>query len=220
MLRPFLLLLLLISQTAPCLASGFSFSDYENNQALADQEQTRQIATDTHRLLSTQCGNRLKNKRIALMIGERHSGLDPHAERINHGPLFDEINRRLRTLGLKTLTREQINEQIADAERTAFLNNDLDAAISAAQRLKAEFLLQGLIAVKSQRNPILNIEEVFLTLTLSLVDQRGRQISSVSATADSYVANDALQTALQLVRDKADLMLAQLYNDYCRQGDD
>jgi hypothetical protein len=219
MLHLVLLFLLLASQTGPCFAAGFSFSDYEENQALAEQEQTRRIETDTRQLLSAQCSSRLKNKHIGLMIGERHSGMDPHAERINHGPLFDEINRKLRTLGLKTYTREQINEQIADAERTAFLNNDLDAAVSAAKRLKAEFLLQGLIAVKSQRNPILDIEEVFLTLTLSLVDQRGRQVSSVSATADSYVANDALQTALQLVREKADLMLAQLYNDYCRQGD-
>lgn len=219
MLRPVLLLLLLVTPASFCLASGFSFSEYEKNQASTEQEQSRKTEQETHHLLSTQCSSRLKNKHIALLIGERHSGLTPHAEQTNHGPIFDDINRRLRALGLKTFTREQINEQIADAERTAFLNNDMDAAVSAAERLKAEFLLQGLISVKSQRNPILNIEEVFLTLTLSLVDQQGRQLSSVSATADSYVANDALQTALQLVRDKADLMLAQLYNDYCRQGE-
>jgi hypothetical protein len=219
MLRPVLLFLLLLGQAVPCPAAGFSFSEYQQNQDRTEQEQARQTEADTRRLLAAQCSSRLKNKSIALMIGERHSGMTSHAERTNQGPLFDEINRRLRALGLKTLTREQIDERIADAERTAFLNNDMDAAVAAAERLKAEFLLQGLIAVKSQRNPVLDIEEVFLTLTLSLVDRRGRQLSSVSATADSYVAGDPLQTALQLARDKADPMLAQLYNDYCRLGD-
>jgi len=84
--------------------------------------------------------------------------------------------------------------------------------------LQARFLLRGLIAVSERRNPILDIDELFLTLTLTLLDRKGRVISTVSATADSYVANDALQTALQLTREKADRMLAELYNDHCRQG--
>ena len=218
MLRFILVFLLLAGPASFGFAAGFAFSDYEQNQAAAEQAQAQKVEQETLQLLSVQCSDRLKNKHIALMIGERHRGSHSRVEQTNHGPLFDEINRRLRTLGLRTYTREQINAQIADAERTAFLNNDIDAAVAAAERLKAEFLLQGLIAVKSQRNPILNIEEVFLTLTLSLVDHRGREISTVSATADSYVANDSLQTAVELVRAKADRMLAQLYHDYCRQG--
>lgn len=217
MLRLVPLLLLLLTASLGW-GSGFSFSDYEKNEALAEQAQTQQTQENVRELLAVQCSNRLKNQRIALLIGEQISGRHQQVEQTNDGLLFDEINHRLRGLGLKTLTQQQIHEQIADAERTAFLNNDIDAAVSAANRLRADFLLRGLISVKTQRNPVLGIDEVFVTLTLNLVDQRGRPISSVSATADAYVANDRLQTALALVRDKADLMLAQLYNDYCRQG--
>ncbi|MEJ2200200.1 MAG: hypothetical protein P8X63_04170 [Desulfuromonadaceae bacterium] len=220
MLRFILLLVLLATSPSLCLAAGFSFSEYEENERAAEQEELRQKETATRQLLSVPCASRLKDKHIAIMIGEQHRDRHySHFNQTNNGPLFDEINRKLRSLGLKTYTREQITAQIAEAEQTAFLNNDMDAAVSAAERLKAEFLLQGLITLKSQRNRILDIEEVFLTLTLSLVNNRGRQISTVSATADAFVANDSMQTALQLARDKADLMLAQLYNDYCRQGE-
>ncbi|MDY0269938.1 hypothetical protein [Trichloromonas sp.] len=212
-----LVFLLWLVSAGPLWASGFTFSGYEQQQA---QEEAAQVAEERRavgELLSVDCSSKLKGQRIAVLIGEERSG-QGRARRTNDGPLFDEINSRLRGLGLKTCTQKEIDAQVADAERTAFLNNDMDAAISAAGRLQARFLLRGLIAVSDRRNPILDIDEVFLTLTLTLLDRKGRVISSVLATADSYVANDTLQTALQLTREKADRMLAQLYNDYCRQG--
>ncbi len=212
-----LVLLLWLFSAGPLWAAGFSFSGYEQQQA---QEEAAQVAEE-HRvvgeLLGVDCSAKLKGQRIAVLIGEERTG-QGSARRTNDGPLFDEINSRLRGLGLKTCTQKEIDAQVADAERTAFLNNDMDAAIAAAGRLQARFLLRGLIAVSERRNPILDIDEVFLTLTLTLLDRKGRVLSTVSATADSYVANDTLQTALQLTREKADRMLAELYNDHCRQG--
>jgi len=212
-----LVLLLWLLSAGPLWASGFTFSGYEQQQA---QEDAAQVAEERHavgELLSVDCSSKLKGERIAVLIGEERTG-QGSARRTNDGPLFDEINSRLRGLGLKTCTQKEIDAQVADAERTAFLNNDMDAAIAAAGRLQARFLLRGLIAFSERRNPILDIDEVFLTLTLTLLDRTGRVISTVSATADSYVANDSLQTALQLTREKADRMLAELYNDHCRQG--
>lgn len=212
-----LVFLLWLVSAGPLWASGFTFSGYEQQQA---QEEAAQVAEERRvvgDLLSVDCSSKVKGQRIAVLIGEERTG-QGSARRTNDGPLFDEINSRLRGLGLKTCTQQEINAQVADAERTAFLNNDMDAAISAAGRLQARFLLRGLIAVSERRNPILDIDEVFLTLTLTLLDRKGRMISTVSATADSYVANDTLQTALQLTREKADRMLAELYNDHCRQG--
>lgn len=212
-----LVLLLWLVSAGPLWASGFTFSGYEQRQAheeAAQVDEERRVVGD---LLSVDCSSKLKGQRIAVLIGEERAG-QGSARRTNDGPLFDEINSRLRGLGLRTCTQQEINAQVADAERTAFLNNDMDAAISAAGRLQARFLLRGLIAVSERRNPILDIDEVFLTLTLTLLDRKGRVISTVSATADSYVANDTLQTALQLTREKADRMLAELYNDHCRQG--
>jgi len=212
-----LLLLLLVFSAGPLWAAGFSFSDYEQQEVAHEQEQASAERRAVDQLLSVSCGSRLKNQRIAVLIGEQQRGMG-QARRTNDGPLFDEINRRLRDLGLRTCTQKEIDAQVADAERTAFLNNDMDAAISAAGRLQARFLLRGLIAVTAQRNPILDIEEVFLTLNLTLLDSSGKVISTVSARADSFVADDPLRTALQLTREKSDLMLAELYRDYCEQG--
>ena len=212
-----LVFLLWLVSAGPLWASGFTFSGYEQQQAAQDAAQVDEERRVVGDLLSVDCSSKLKGQRIAVLIGEERTG-QGSARRTNDGPLFDEINSRLRGLGLRTCTQQEINAQVADAERTAFLNNDMDAAISAAGRLQARFLLRGLIAVSERRNPILDIDEVFLTLTLTLLDRKGRVISTVSATADSYVANDALQTALQLTREKADRMLAELYNDHCRQG--
>jgi len=212
-----LVFLLWLVSAGPLWASGFSFSGYEQQQAQADAARVAEERSVVGELLGVDCSSKLKGERIAVLIGEERSG-QGSARRTNDGPLFDEINSRLRGLGLKTCTQKEIDAQVADAERTAFLNNDMDAAIAAAGRLQARFLLRGLIAVSERRNPILDIDEVFLTLTLTLLDRKGRVISTVSATADSYVANDSLQTALQLTREKADRMLAELYNDHCRQG--
>ena len=212
-----LVFLLWLVSAGPLWASGFSFSGYEQQQAQEDAARVAEERSVVGELLSVDCSSKLKGQRIAVLIGEERTG-QGSARRTNDGPLFDEINSRLRGLGLKTCTQQEINAQVADAERTAFLNNDMDAAIAAAGRLQARFLLRGLIAVSERRNPILDIDEVFLTLTLTLLDRKGRVISTVSATADSYVANDSLQTALQLTREKADRMLAELYNDHCRQG--
>ena len=212
-----LVFLLWLVSAGPLWASGFSFSGYEQQQAQADAARVAEERSVVGELLGVDCSSKLKGQRIAVLIGEERSG-QGSARRTNDGPLFDEINSRLRGLGLKTCTQKEIDAQVADAERTAFLNNDMDAAIAAAGRLQARFLLRGLIAVSERRNPILDIDEVFLTLTLTLLDRKGRVISTVSATADSYVANDSLQTALQLTREKADRMLAELYNDHCRQG--
>lgn len=212
-----LVLLLWLFSAGPLWAAGFSFSGYEQQQA---QEEAAQVAEERRvvgELLGVDCSAKLKGQRIAVLIGEERTG-QGSARRTNDGPLFDEINSRLRGLGLKTCTQKEIDAQVADAERTAFLNNDMDAAIAAAGRLQARFLLRGLIAVSERTNPILGVDELFLTLTLTLLDRTGRVISTVSATADSYVANDSLQTALQLTREKADRMLAELYNDHCRQG--
>jgi hypothetical protein len=212
-----LVFLLWLVSAGPLWASGFTFSGYEQQQAQEEAAQVDEERRVVGELLSVDCSSKLKGQRIAVLIGEERTG-QGSARRTNDGPLFDEINSRLRGLGLKTCTQQEINAQVADAERTAFLNNDMDAAIAAAGRLQARFLLRGLIAVSERRNPILDIDELFLTLSLTLLDRKGRVISTVSATADSYVANDALQTALQLTREKADRMLAELYNDHCRQG--
>src|SRR6266480_3682193 len=73
------------------------------------------------------------------------------------GPHFQAINTRLRALGLKTYTPEEIRRQIAQAEIDAYFRNDPDAALAASKRLGASFILRGLISSQATRNPMMAV---------------------------------------------------------------
>ena len=119
---------------------------------------------------------------------------------------------------MNTYTQEEITQQIAQAEIEAAMQNDPDAAITAASRLGASFILRGLISSRSQRNPIINVHEVFVDMGFTLVTAEGRSVSDASASGDSYSGRDTLTAALRLVRQDADRVVAELYHDYCTQS--
>ena len=56
-----------------------------------------------------------------LVIGERQSNGFVSAQQQNYGPHFQAINSRLRALGLRTYTPEEIRKQIAQAEKEAIV---------------------------------------------------------------------------------------------------
>ncbi|MCK5228597.1 MAG: hypothetical protein KAK02_10335, partial [Desulfobulbaceae bacterium] len=122
---------------------------------------------------------------------------------------------KLRNLGLTTYTRQEITEQIAKAEMEAFLANNIDAATSASTRLAADFILRGLISTRIQKNPVIGIQEIFVTMSFTLVESTGRTISDVKIDGESFSGADTLSTVLDLVREKANMVVAELYNDYC-----
>ena len=76
-----------------------------------------------------------------------------YAQQQNYGPHFQAINSRLRGLGLRTYTPEEIRQQIAQAEIDAYFRNDPDAALAAAKKLGASFVLRGLISSHAQPQP-------------------------------------------------------------------
>lgn len=207
----------------------FSFSEEQDRQVREEADRKTEAAASAQRLLSVPCKNSLKNKKIAVVIGERHSG---DGQRVGvargygdggggdaaYGLLFSQINQRLRSVGLKTYSQSEIAAQVAQAEMEAFLNNNMDAAASAASRLGASFFLKGVIATRTEINPILKINEVFLTMAFTLVDASGRIVSDVTARGDAYSGQDTLAVALELVKEQADGVVAQLYSDYCAGG--
>ena len=125
-------------------------------------------------------------------------------------------NHRLRALGLKTYTQEEIRAQIAQAELEAHFRNDPDAAINASKKLGASFILRGLITTQTGINPVLKINEVAVHMGFTLVSAGGKTLSSVAARDESYSGTDTLGMALTLVNEQADEVVAKLYNDYCR----
>jgi hypothetical protein len=152
------------------------------------------------------------------VIGERRSNGVVYAQQQNYGPHFEAINARLRALGLRTYTPEEIRRQIAQAEIDAYFKNDPDAALSASKRLGASFVLRGLISSQAVRNPIMAVNQVSVNMKFTLYGSNGRLISDTEASESSYAGADVESMALTLVKEKADEVVPALYADYCRNA--
>lgn len=225
--------LLLLAVCWPAGTSlSFSFSEYEHQEA-AGESRSRPVS-----LASLRCPPSLKKARIATMIGETHRDGRGHdgfygsflssdspdwgrrsgTSKSVYGRLVDDLNQGFKQLGLRTYTSEEINAQVAREEQEAFLNNDLDAAISAADRLRAEFMLKGIISTRTQVNRVVNVDEVFVTINLSLFDRNGRQISQAMASETSFSDADVLATIQKLVQKQSHEITYELFREYCRGG--
>src|SRR5207249_10769311 len=134
---------------AAAAAQGFKFSQQDNSAEADEAAKRDRIMYE----ITTPCRTDLKGKKIMVVIGEMQSNGIVSAHQQNYGPHFQAINGRLRSLGLTTYTPEEIRKQIAQAEIDAYFRNDPDAALAAARRLGASFVLRGLITSTAMRNP-------------------------------------------------------------------
>jgi len=196
-------------------ADQFSFSARDaQDQAKADEDAANQSQA-IQTLVSVPCRQRVKDQKILLLIGE-HNGDQWATAQDRYGPLFRVLQLRLVALGLKPVTQDQIKASIKQAEIDAYFKNDPDAAFAASKRLGAQYVLRGTISTQTGVNSVVQVNEVAVNIDLTLSGAGGHVLSDVSAHSDSYSGSDTLHTALALVREQADPLVAQLYNDYCR----
>jgi phage-related protein len=197
-------------------AQGFKFSNPEPGAAAAAEAdaQRQDIISDQ---LTTPCRNRIRNRKILVLIGEEKNG-HVQASQGSFSRHVDAVNSRLRSLGLKTYTAEQIRKQIAQEEIDAYFKNDPDRALSASRRLAAQYVLRGVIASHAVRNAIVNVNQVGVNLDFTLSDASGRPVSTASAQNQSYAGSDTSGMALTLIEERADEVVAKLYSDYCRNA--
>lgn len=195
-------------------AQGFSFSQPDTSAQREQQAREQRVAE----LLSTPCRAGLKDKKIMVLIGERQADGFVTAEQQNYGPHFQAINQRLRALGLKTWTPEEIRKQVAQAEINAYFRNDPDAALAASKRLGANFVLRGLISSQAAPNLMMAVNQVTVTMGFTLSEASGKVISNAEARAASYAGSDVPGMALTLVNEEADEIVARLYADHCRNA--
>ncbi len=209
------LTLVLLSLSAPGLvhAQGFKFSDEDKAEQAQEAEKQARVSA----LLQTPCRNKIKNQKIMVLIGESRNGV-VHASQSAYSSHFDAINSRLQALGLKTATQAQIRQQVAQAEIDAYFKNDPDAAISAAKRLAAQYILRGVIRTHAGRNLAINLNQVNISMNFTLTGANGRMISQTSAENASYAGQDTSGMALTLINERADEVVATLYSDYCRRA--
>lgn len=193
-------------------AQGFKFSNEDNAAAKEAAERDARVGA----LLSTPCRDKIKNRKIMVLIGEEKNGV-VQAKQASFSPHFEAINQRLRNLGLKTYTAEEIRKQVAQAEVDAYFRNDPDAAMSAAKRLSASYTLRGLISSSATVNPVLKINQVAVGMQFVLTGANGRKISESQARSQSYAGADTAGMALTLINEQAEEAVARLYSDYCQQ---
>lgn len=197
-------------------AQEFKFSNEEQTENDRANEESERRA-NVEGLLSTPCRDRIKNQKIMVLIGEEQNGL-VMARQAAYGAHFDAINRRLRWVGLRTYTQEEIRRQIAQAEIDAYFKNDPDAAIRASKRLAAQYILRGLISTLTTYNTIVNVNQVSIRMDFVLTGANGRMISEANVTNESYAGRDPLGMALTLINERADEVVAQIYSDYCQKA--
>ncbi len=200
--------------TGPALAQDFKFSKPDESDRIEKEAREDRIADQ----LSTPCRAGIKDKKIMVVIGEVQSNGLIAAQQQNYGPHFQAINVRLRSLGLRTYTPEEIRRQIAQAEIDAYFKNDPDAAMAASKRLGASFVLRGLISAQSGMNPMMAVNQVSVNMDFTLYGSNGRVVADAHANSSSYSGADVQRMALVLVNENADEVVAQLYSDYCRNA--
>lgn len=198
---------------------SFSFSEYEAREKSRD-------AQPAHRLADLQCPESLTSSRIVSMIGEMHRG-KRYVYRGNwrglfiteesvYGRLIEKLNHGFERLGLTTYTGEEIDEQIAREEQEAFLNNDLEAAMSAAERLQADYMLKGIISTHAQTNRVVKIDEVFVVIDLTLYAGDGRQLSTARVEEATFSDADIPATVQNIVNKQASRITYELFAQYCK----
>ena len=219
--------------TIPSIGFSFSFSEYEKQEAAAEQSPPPVSPSEFR------CTKNLETKKIATVIGEIHrnqwngrygyfgyftNSEDPDwdnrfgTKKPVYGDLADDLNKAFMRLGLKTFTAEQINDQIAREEQEAFLNNDLEAAMSAAERLSADFVLKGLISTRTQVNKVVNVDEVFVTIDLVLLDRNGGTLASAQISQTAFSDADIQATLQKMIRNQSGRITRELFKDYCKEG--
>lgn len=210
-------LMVLAAAFAGCArAQGFKFSNEDPAvKAQAAEQSARRARVEMQ--LSSPCRQRIKNQKIMVLIGEERNGVIS-ANQTEFGSLFDAVNTRLRALGLRTYTREEIQRQIRQAEIDATFSGDIGATTSAEKKMAARYVLRGLIATTITRNPLVNVNQVGIRMHFVLSGTDGRTISKADAKDESYAGQDVLGMALTLINERADEVVAQLYGDYCRKA--
>jgi len=197
-------------------AQGFKFSNPPPGAAADAQAQAQRDATIDAQL-STPCRDRIKNRKIMVLVGEQMNGY-VMAKQGGFTRHVEAINSRLRNLGLRTYSAEEIRRQVAQEEIDAYFKNDPDRALSAAKRLSAQYVLRGVIDSQATHNTMVNVNQVKVAMNFTLADAAGRPVSTAAASNASYAGSDVSGMALTLIEERADEVVAQLYSDYCRNA--
>jgi hypothetical protein len=206
-----------VATHAPSTSFAFSFSEEEER----DEASRREVGRRSWRggsgsTLGADCRARLGQRRTVVLIAERSDDGGYRTEQSTYGPHLQALTRRLRELGVRTYSPEEIRAQVAQEEIDAYFRNDPDAALAASAKLGADLFLRGVISSRSTFNEFMGLPEVAISMGIALADRSGAVVSEATASADSYSGADTLGMALKLTNEQAPSVVTQLFADYCR----
>ena len=208
---PLLALALLATLTGN--AAAFSFSEEEQNEKAASDAARQRHAS----LLATPCKQALKDKRIMVVVGQR-TAKGMLSDQGSFSAHFQAIDKRLKRLGLNSISQEEMKAKVAQAEIDAYLNNDMEAALNASKKMTSDFILRGVISRRTGYNQMVRLPEVYVSMSFTLTGADGRMISEASGAAESYSNSDVGGMAVTLINEQAEGVVARLYSDYCRKA--
>ncbi|HMV00508.1 MAG TPA: hypothetical protein PKD04_05455 [Rhodocyclaceae bacterium] len=208
---PLLALALLATLTGN--AAAFSFSEEEQNEKAASDAARQRHAS----LLATPCKQALKDKRIMVVVGQR-TAKGMLSDQGSFSAHFQAIDKRLKRLGLNSISQEEMKAKVAQAEIDAYLNNDMEAALNASKKMTSDFILRGVISSRTGYNQMVRLPEVYVSMSFTLTGADGRMISEASGAAESYSNSDVGGMAVTLINEQAEGVVARLYSDYCRKA--
>lgn len=207
---PLLALALLATLTGN--AAAFSFSEEEQNEKAASDAARQRHAS----LLATPCKQALKDKRIMVVVGQR-TAKGMLSDQGSFSAHFQAIDKRLKRLGLNSISQEEMKAKVAQAEIDAYLNNDMEAALNASKKMTSDFILRGVISSRTGYNQMVRLPEVYVSMSFTLTGADGRMISEASGAAESYSNSDVGGMAVTLINEQAESVVARLYSEYCRK---
>ena len=193
-------------------ANAFSFSEEEQKEkAASDAARQRHAA-----LLSTPCQQAVKDKRIMVIVGQR-TAKGMLSDQGAFSAHFQAIDKRLKRLGLNSISQEEMKAKVAQAEIDAYLNNDMEAALNASKKMTSDFILRGVISSRTGYNQLVRLPEVYVSMSFTLTGADGRMISEASGAAESYSNSDVGGMAVTLINEQAESVVARLSSEYCRK---
>src|SRR5579864_1520385 len=136
--RQLMWLICLAASWPASAADQFRFSNQAQTEKAAEQAAEAQRAQSIQQLVSVPCRDRLKSRRILQLVAEHREGRWL-TDQSQYEQFRSIIDHRMHALGMRTYTQEQITASVAQAELDAYFNNDPDAALSASERLAADY---------------------------------------------------------------------------------
>ncbi|HYG86795.1 MAG TPA: hypothetical protein VD978_11110 [Azospirillum sp.] len=165
--------------------------------------------------VSDACRATLRGQTIAIIFEEISNG-QVRGNQGRYAASFALVAQALSNAGLHVTPQEDITKAIAAEETARYLDNDVDAAMSAATRLGAAYILRATVQTSAHQNAMIRVKEVSTSITFTMAPSGGPIVATASASGASYSGmNDAAGVARELIGEHIGSVVSTIYGRTC-----